>query len=80
MSSFHQEPRAHDLRRRAGSTSQLIITNPTGSPPAKTARYQGLGVRVVGGVGQRIPSDPPTNRSCPGSTREQGQQDRLRGM
>src|ERR1019366_7878282 len=41
MSSFHKN-HGPMISGGCGSTFQLTITNPTGSPPAQTARYHGL--------------------------------------
>src|SRR6478672_10463240 len=51
-----------------GSGSQLTITNPTGSPSATIARYQGLACGYSAASASDLATSA-TNISCPGATR-----------
>src|SRR5262245_41620866 len=67
MSSFHKN-HGPMISGGCGSTFQLTITNPTGSPSAKTARYHGLACGYSAASASASATEP-TNRSCSGATR-----------
>lgn len=61
MSSFHKN-HGPMTSGGCGSTSQLTITNPTGSPPAQTTRYHGLAWGYPAACASALRTDL-TNRS-----------------